>query len=409
MITNVIYVITVPQILNQKNVLVVGPQWMRFQTPIEHHDEGEITMARKFPFAIRQVAEILKLKVRYDNQDNGNMDVDCPFCGKESKLNLNATNNLYRCNSCDISGGMLGLYAKVHSISNTDAYQEICEILGCGKSAYTNGGDSASRQVNRAANDAIHQTYAMLLSMLTLAKTHKEQLLSRGLAQEHIDRYAYKSVPAFGQKQFCERLLQSGCILEGVPGFYRDNGMWNVRLKAPGILIPVCGIDGKIAGLQIRLDKPVNSRKYIWLSSPDMDGGASSGAPIHFIGDPAAKRIFITDGTLKGTVAHILSRHTFVCLPGVKILGGLDELLLCLKANGTTEAVEAFDLNKLTNEQAEASALNLRKKLFEHGLRVTSAVWGDESCGSVDDYFLHRTKTSKNHVYNVDISAAEAV
>jgi len=36
-------------------------------------------MKRNFPFSIRQVAEILDLKIRYDNPDNGNLDVDCPF------------------------------------------------------------------------------------------------------------------------------------------------------------------------------------------------------------------------------------------------------------------------------------------------------------------------------------------
>jgi len=193
-----------------------------------------------------------------------------------------------------------------------------------------------------------------------------------------------------------------------VPGFYRENGEWNVKLKAPGVLIPVYGIDGKIAGMQIRLNKPINGRKYIWFSSVGMDDGTSSGAPIHFIGDPTAKLIFVTDGSLKGTVAHSLTGYTFVCLPGAKSLNGLDKLLSCLKANRTVEVIEAFGIKKLTDEQAKESAAKLREKVSAHGFKVTSAIWEDKTLEGVDDYFLHRTKTKRSHVYSVAIKATVA-
>lgn len=386
-------------------------------------------MARSFPFTIRQVAKILGLIVRYENQHNGNMDIDCPFCKKESKLNLNAANNIYRCNYCDDKGGMVQLYGKVLGISNSEAYREICEVLGCNNakptdnvSGNSNGGDNdtdysssvlaknvSSKAITRAGSNTTHQAYSMLISMLNLANPHKEYLLGRGLSPGLIDKAGYKSVPAFGQQGLCAKLLQSGCVLEGVPGFYRSNGEWNVKLKAPGIIIPICGIDGKISGLQIRLNKPINSRKYIWLSSPDLDGGASSGSPIHFIGDPAAKRIYVTDGALKGNVAHGLTGYTFACLPGVKSLNGLDGLISSLKANGAKEILEAFDIHKLTDNQLGASAAKLREKIASYGLKVTSAIWGDNSLKGIDDYFLSRAKTQKNHVYNVNIQAAIAV
>jgi len=365
-------------------------------------------MTRTFPFTIRQVAKILELTIRYDNPDSGNMDADCPFCQKESKLNLNAAKNVYRCNSCGKNGGMVQMYAHVYGIPNTDAYREICEILGCSTSSLPDGGipnaEPTSKPTSRGNGDILHQTYSMLLSMLTLAATHKELLLSMGLSSEHVEVAGFKSVPAFGQQGLCAKLIKSGCTLEGVPGFYKDNGIWNVKLKAPGIVIPVRGIDGKIAGMQIRLNKPVNGRKYIWLSSPDLDGGTSSGAPIHFVGDPAAKRIFVTDGFLKGTVAHALTGYAFICLPIVKNLNGLDELLSCLKANGAVEILEALDIAKLTDPQVKENATKLREKVSAHGFTVTSAIWSDKSLVSVDEYFLHRAKAKRNHVHEVDIS-----
>jgi hypothetical protein len=364
-------------------------------------------MEKKFPFTIRQVAEILNLQIRYDNPDNGNMDVDCPLCHKQSKMNLNAAKNVYRCNSCGAYGGMVQLYGQIHGVSNADAYREIYEIVGSAGANSVNSGATSSEESaaptppSRADGDTIHQTYKMLLTMLTLAAPHKERLLARGLTEDSIALFGYKSVPAFGQQGLCEKLLQSGCALEGVPGFYKDNGQWNAKLKAPGIIIPVCGIDGKIAGMQIRLDKPINGREYIWFSSAGLEGGASSGAPVHFIGDPAAKVIFVTDGSLKGAVAHALTRHTFVCLPGIKSLGGLDNLLQCLRANGAAEALEAFDIKKLTDDKLNESAAKLREKLSSYGFKTTSAVWNDKSLSGVDDYFLHRMQIKKGHVYSV--------
>jgi len=366
-------------------------------------------MVRNFPFTIRQVAEILNLKIHYDNKECGNMDADCPFCQKKSKMNLNSAKNVYRCNFCGENGGMVKLYGKVYGISNTDAYREICEILGCDKTSSADIDSPILQLTSRADSGDIHQTYSMLLSLLMLAAPHREQLLSRGLSQEQIDTFNYKSVPAFGQQGLCAKLLQSGCTLEGVPGFYRENGEWNVKLKAPGIIIPVCGVDGKVAGMQIRLNNPINKRKYIWLSSTGLDGGASSGTPIHFVGDPAAKRIYVTDGPLKGTAAHTLTGYTFICLPGANCLSRLDDLLVRLKANGTVEAVEAFDINKLTEKHTGESAAKLREKLSAHGFKVASAVWEDKSLVGVDDYYLHRMKTKRNHVHEVDISAAVAV
>ena len=362
-------------------------------------------MANNFPFTIRQVAKILNLEVRYENPNSGNMDTDCPFCKKESKLNINVVKNVYRCNSCNDNGGMVALYAKVHEISNKEAYSEICELLGCSKTSDLCDMQTTPQKTSRASIDTIHQTYSMMLSMLTLERPHKEHLLMRGLSDGQISEFNYKSVPAFGQANICERLLQIGCTLEGVPGFFKDNDKWNVALKAPGVLMPISSIDGRITGIQIRLNRPVNGRKYIWLSSNGLEGGVTSGSPIHFIGDPTAKRIYVTDGSLKGTVAHILTNHTFVCLPGAKILDGLDNLLVRLKANGTTEFLEAFNINKLTDQRANESAANLRKKLSGFGFKVTSAVWNDKSLAGVDDYFLHRKIAGANHVYSVDISA----
>ena len=171
-------------------------------------------MARKFPFTIRQVAQILKLKIRYDNPDNGNMDCDCPFCKTKSKLNLNAAKNVYRCNSCGENGGMMQLYGNVYGITNTEAYRELCEILGCNKVSVDANKSHIPKPANRANVDVIHQVYSMLLSMLSLAAPHRELLLNKGLSSEQVDTFMYRSIPAFGQKKLCMKLIQAAVPLK---------------------------------------------------------------------------------------------------------------------------------------------------------------------------------------------------
>ncbi|MCL2392915.1 MAG: DNA primase, partial [Oscillospiraceae bacterium] len=284
-------------------------------------------MYHDFPFTIKEVAGVLSLTIRHG--ENGNStDVDCPFCKRKGKMNLNSLKDVFRCNYCGENGGMTRLYGAVHNISNADAYREICELLGCdGKNPGNYEGQVVSHtkkpeQPKRADSISIHQTYSMLLSLLSLASTHKDQLMDRGLSPDDVAKIGYRSVPAFGQQDLCRRLIESGCAVEGVPGFFKvvdDNGTWNgawdLKLRAPGVLIPVHGIDGKITALQIRLNKPVNDRKYIWFSSTGKVGGTSSGSPIHFVGDPTARRVYVTEGPLKGTIAHKLTRYPFICLP----------------------------------------------------------------------------------------------
>ena len=68
-------------------------------------------MEKIYPFTILDVAGILDLKVR--RRQPTNMDVDCPFCNhKKGKMNINLVKNVFRCNYCETSGGMIDLYAK---------------------------------------------------------------------------------------------------------------------------------------------------------------------------------------------------------------------------------------------------------------------------------------------------------
>jgi len=193
--------------------------------------------------------------------------------------------------------------------------------------------------------------------------------------------------------------------------FFRyGDGEWGLKLRASGVLIPVCGIDGKIEAMQIRLDKPINDRKYIWLSSKEVpDGaivgsGASSGSSLHFVGDPAAKRVFITEGALKGAAAYSLSHRSFICLPGVNNIKGLAKMLTTLKAIGGSEEIfEAFDSDKYENEHVAEATKKLHEEVLGLGFNIRPVTWADKNLKGIDDYFLARWKERQTGIYGVDV------
>lgn len=344
-----------------------------------------------FPFGIADVVELLGLTVR--RRLPSSLYLNCPFCGDQrGRLNVNTDKNVWRCNRCGAAGGMLALYAHYYCTSNADAYREICEALG----RYTprprvNDCIGIKPEQNaRATPQEIHQTYSLLLSMLPLTPTHKAHLLSprRGLTEYQIARFGLKSTPpAFLCRGYAERLRRQGCTLQGVPGFYQDDaGRWTINFgsRTAGILLPAVGLDGLICGMQIRLDTPLRRRddppgksgaKYIWLSSIGKPHGVTSGSPLHFVGEPFAKTVYVTEGLLKADIAHCLTGRSFIAVAGVNSLNGLESALRCMAQNGTKLVVEAYDMDKLENEYVASAAEKVQQIAHAAGLQSTSLVW----------------------------------
>lgn len=296
------------------------------------------------PFGIMDVAGLLRLNIR--RRAPGQVYVDCPICGdRRGKMNLNTAKDLWRCNYCGEGGGMLSLYAKVYGVSNSDAYREICDALAVNGFSpdYTvpeKTTPAEAEQSDAASVQEVHQTLSMLLSMLTLIPAHRAHLQSvRGLSDDEITRFGFKSTPPpFLCRSLTNRLVKAGCRVQGVPGFYvDDNGCWTVKFhqRTSGIIIPIFGVDGLIRGAQIRLDHPLKDKddppektgvKYLTLSSTGKRMGTTSGSPIHFVGDPCSRVVYVTEGCLKADVAHALMHRTFVATLGANNTAKLDAL-----------------------------------------------------------------------------------
>lgn len=359
-----------------------------------------------FPFNIEYVAELLHLRIRRICPDGAY--ADCPICGdNRGKMKLNYEKNVWRCNYCNNSGGMLKLYASVKNITMPEANREICETILNGDIWNNKFSDIPEIKVTHekvqssslADISVIHNTFKELLGMLRLSEQHREHLRSkRGLTDEEIDRLGYKSTPPFYMcKNLTNQLIGKGCIVEGVPGFYIKNGEWTVNFSSilSGILIPVHGVDGMIRGCQIRLDIPLKNddnsdkdgAKYVWLSSSGKTMGTSSGSPIHYVGRYNSKVVYLTEGTLKADIASILMNRTFVAIAGINNTSQLELLFAYLAKHGTETVIIAADMDRFRNENVSRGVSNISIMAKQHGLESRLLVWNPNYKG-VDDWQL---------------------
>lgn len=373
-----------------------------------------------FPFGIMDVVELLHLNVRRRLPDS--VYVDCPFCGdRRGKMNVNKVKDNWRCNYCGEYGGMLNLYCRIFGVSSSDAYREICDALHI--DGYESGSRPSDRgisegsirspsevrekheglpQSERASRQQIHQTYSVLLDMLTLLPVHKAHLLSdkRGLTEEQIAKFQFKSTPPpFLCKSITESLIAKGCTVQGVPGFYQEkSGRWNVNFtkRLSGILLPVVGFDGMIQGMQILLDVPFKDKddppekagaKYLWFASTTKNMGITSGSPVLFVGNPCARTVYVTEGILKGYIAHTVMNRTFASTAGANNLKNLEDLFKFLAQNGTEQIIEAQDMDKYSNPMTEKGASTIYLMARKYGMECRRLTWNPNYKG-IDDWQL---------------------
>ena len=319
------------------------------------------------------------------------VEASCPFCGDHGKgkyhLSLNVDTDQYRCNLCGASGNSVSLYARLHGLSNKEAFMELAR----GSKVYPLPQQPSSQNTEPQPKPLAlrHQVYTDMLSLLTLSDAHRKNLQERGLSNERIDRNQYRSMPQTpeGRKLLSALLQAMGHDLYGIPGFRTSYGQWT--LAGPnGFLIPVRDKDGLLQGMKIRLDEGESGRKYRWLSSRSAPNGTRSYSWIHVTGNIHSRRAYITEGPLKGDVASYLSDDAlFVCIGGVFALRGLKNTLMEL---GVSEVVETMDMDQMTNPQVRRAILAIRQEVqYIPNIRYAKYVWNPAYKG-IDEYYLSR-------------------
>lgn len=280
----------------------------------------------------------------------------CPHCGNPKgklKCSANTEKGVYGCFQCGNGGNMADLFIAETGFtgSKKEAWREMrrrmngeqTEVSPTEKNVFPFEKAKIEAEAQKANAATIDKTYRTMLSFLELKPEHKEDLLRRTLTEEEIDEGMFASLP-LDRTGICKKLLHAGCRLEGVPGFLVNRrGEWELNGR-PGYLCPAFQ-SGKIAGIQIRVDKPTGGCKYAWLSSSQRYKGTSSGSPCSFYGNPWAKEVIMTEGILKSYVIYQLLDHRRAVM-GVPGVNAIKTAMDVLKSHKHKVVVEAYDMDK---------------------------------------------------------------
>ena len=333
-------------------------------------------------------------------------NISCPCCDdnpRKKHLNINLNKDVFCCPRCHFSGGVFDLYSHYSGVDRKHAREVLMEKLGLKDSGPSYEGSNQKQERRTITRpilqeielpltdiDARHETYAALLGKLSLASDHRENLLSRGLTDEQIRTFGYKTMPVVGFSALAKQLQAEGYYLGGVPGFYHTKeGAWTFVQERRGILIPARDQDGKIQGLQIRLDK-IKKGKFRWISTIGKQDGCKAEGRTHMIGNPKPT-VLLTEGPLKADVIHYITGQTVIAVPGVNSLKHLKETLEYLQSQGTTKVMTCFDMDYLKNPHVRDGYYNLANILAEVGIEYGTYLWDPQFKG-LDDYVWHCRK-----------------
>lgn len=356
--------------------------------------------------SLREVVQILGLN--YPIHLNS-VNVVCPDCGHTNKkrktMNIDYGINVWNCPKCSLGGGVLDFWA-YHRNIDAPSKKEKWSLASRDIKTFKDGTPQVQRvkpkiqtpvDIPCAPLKVRDFTYRNLLSILELHDSHKDNLLSRGLSEQTIIENGYKSYPTTGGKEVCQALIEKGCILDGVPGFYKskiqDKEQWTLISMKAGIMIPVKTGRNAIQGMQVRLDNCDEGPRYLTWSSKDLYKGCRGKAFVHC--NLGTKELFseviLTEGPLKADIISYYTGLPTLGVPGVNSIKYLSGYLRAFKEKGVRTIIIAYDMDLHTNEHVAKALETLKEMLFKYGLSCSVLKWNEKYKG-LDDY-LYATRS----------------
>jgi len=247
----------------------------------------------------------------------------------------------------------------------------------------------------KADSVRLDRVYTALIENLELTENHSNKLKERGLCDSTIFQNQYASVPKQNKSFEIGMALSKNFDLEGVSGFYIQDGCWGLNVNYSGFYIPYRDEQSRIVGLQIRKDGN-EEQKYLWLSSSNKEKGCSSGSPLHFVNPEIVKNkreVFITEGALKADIIGELNEVGVVAMGGVNAMRPeeLTETLFETFPN-LEKVVLAFDMDWEVKEEVKKPLLKLLEALRGKFVSVLVATW-DINLGKGYDDVLFKIKS----------------
>ncbi|MFL0584284.1 DUF3854 domain-containing protein [Solibacillus silvestris] len=310
-------------------------------------------------------------------------------------------------------------------------------------------------QLNFIYRNLIHQR-------LTLTQFHLEKMkYERGLSEEEINVLGYKSInnettvmvpkglklsgiPGFYKQNDKYHFVRANGILIPYRNEYNEIVGYQVRqdviknfatlknasdsckatVDADNHSVTVVNGDGEIifkkrmevgeeleviAGMTVKLKA---QNKYYWISSANKEEGCGPGAPVHVSYDWARveafetdirsaireKNVWITEGAVKGDIAHAHMKNaftqdelnkigdTFLSVAGVTSWANL---LPVLENIGAEQVTIAFDMDMLANEYVKNAVSQLLAALKEKRYTINYASWSQNDGKGIDDVLLN--------------------
>jgi Domain of unknown function (DUF3854) len=261
--------------------------------------------------------------------------------------------------------------------------------------------ERGSVEVERVDADHINAVYRTLLehpilvdsegTRPPLSQAHADHLLNeRGFSDTTIAANRYTSVTDLGTLRLICDDLAGSLELRGVPGFYKQDGRWRLRYYGNGFLVPYRDAQGRITGMQVRLDE--GEIRYKWLSSAGKPEGVTSGAPYHFAKPDLARQTgvaFITEGALKADRIAEFTDKACIGLAGVDSFKNTFGYEL-REALPELRAVEiAYDIDWREKTEVRKAHTRLRQTLRAADLSVTVRLWGAAKGKGFDDFLFN--------------------
>jgi len=330
-------------------------------------------LRRRFP-----IEEIVSERIRLQRQGRALVG-RCPFHQDKGRPNLTVypETQTYYCFVCQARGDVVDFVARLEGLTQGEAAKRLGDRAPESQHRVTFTKPGREIDLPRRAPEHLDMVYRVFLGTLELGEAHRRDLVRRGLTPEAIHERAYRTLPdRVARDAATSRLVrQLGAdALRSVPGFGIEHGRWTTA-NVEGLLIPVLDVSGRIVGMQVRT--AYQRGKYRWLSTPSLEGGASSGGPAH-VRLPERGRgriVWLTEGPLKADVVAVKLRQCVVAVPGVGAWGRALEVIDKLRPRTVivafdqdTEVGTAFVVGKHTRDLARV----LRRK---YGVRVCVASW----------------------------------
>ena len=362
-----------------------------------------------------EVAHLLSITpIRVSASEN---KYPCPYCGT---MNVQANDLFGRCWHCyddNSKFNYISYYAAMTGLSTSEATKEISQKVG------RNAGSFIKIEIKKekdplAPVEELDKTYRALLSQLGISKRHIQDLKKRGLSDADISRLSYRTYDMSyksDRERLAKKVLDKGCTVKQVPGFYNDPKTKNLTFcwRKTGILVPYKNRNGFIQGFQLRKNDELlekywdgkkwkKENKYDWISSKDTPkspkpNGTSSRTFTHYACDfyydfnlgqdkpILTNEVLLTEGAMKADIIHAFTHLPCMAVPGVQALEEFEAELGFLKDEGVETIISAFDMDYIKNEQVKKGCERLKNIIESNGFNYKRASWNPEYKG-YDDY-----------------------